>query len=604
VIESGSHSPEYGKEISYPIMGHRIDNVPFAEDPRGEQRGKSQNTPEDLVNALEPKTSGLRNKLGLDGWNMHVPWKPDRARDDKRKDKRVEREPGQLRPLQIDLGHRIPELSDTGIVIQEPQSAGVPNALAAELEGDNAMPNYGRDLPGEDGVRQTVPWDVNSNSSTRAEANLALTDDIPNVPELPSNPAYRRPLPAPLELGGTSASSFVKQSSSDPSVELRRIQDEVVQAMMDYPELKGPGPKFETTTGSINRILREYGRMKNTNNRTKREYSEHFVKAQDDLRAANTGLQGKLNARERELKGLKSKHEQELERLEREISSLKFQKRELESSHGNKLRKEKRSLQNEIDNLQSKLRKTQNDADSDRRDLEKRLGKAFKINDDLKAQLVKEANMWQQHSNRLVEAKADLERRLQSAKSDEQERVDAIHAEWQDKLHQERREHDDSLRRLRSDIEQLKGDLRRERSGHQEELRKQEEVLMNRYEARIKENETVIEDFKSSSARREHFKGMTDSQVAAEYKRLASSIDEFSRVEWDRNKEHTWPISDDHMRKLAKNTRKLRQQIIQNTLWLLLYDHVFRSPFKILGTDGEQDDAEWIPIYSSGNQHV
>jgi hypothetical protein len=114
----------------------------------------------------------------------------------------------------------------------------------------------------------------------------------------------------------------------------------------------------------------------------------------------------------------------------------------------------------------------------------------------------------------------------------------------------------------------------------------------------------VIEDFKSSSARREHFKGMTDSQAAAQYKRLANSIDEFSRIEWERNKEHTWPVPDKDMGRLARNTRKLKQHIIQNTLWLLLYDHIFQSPFKILGIDGEQDDKEWIPIYSSGRQYI
>jgi hypothetical protein len=127
---------------------------------------------------------------------------------------------------------------------------------------------------------------------------------------------------------------------------------------------------------------------------------------------------------------------------------------------------------------------------------------------------------------------------------------------------------------------------------------------MKRYEAKEKELETALEQFRSSSARREHFKGMTDGQVAAQYKRLSNSIDEFSRIEWERVKERTWPVSDDHICRLARNTRKLKKHIIQNTLWLMLYDYVFQSPFKILGTLGEQHDEEWIPIYSSGKQYA
>jgi hypothetical protein len=579
-------------------MSHRIDKMPFAEDVMTE---RGENNPEDLVNDLEPRPGGRRTKFGIDGLKEMY-----KTKTGKGKNKRSGKEPGYLLPLQGSPDHYIAELPASDMIIEESRSKGAPCSYPAELEGENSIPNHVRGRLDEGMAYQDMYRDSDSNSSTTAEADLPVTERKDPIPELPSSVSYRRPVPVPVERGGSPTGSFVKVSGTDPSNELTRIQNEVLRAIIDFPELRGPKPtpRFESTESTIIRIFAEYGRMRDSNNRTKREYAEHFLKTQGDLRAANTGLQDKLNARERELKGLKPRHEQELEGLRREISSLKFQKKELDSSHGNRLRKEKRSLQNEIESLESKLRRIQNDAESDKRDLGKRLDKANKVIDDVKAKSLREATMWQQHRSKLEETISDLDRLLQRAKADEQKRVNAVEGEWQEKLLQERRGYEDSLRRLRSDIDQHKGELGRERSRHQEELRKQEEVLIKRYEAKEKEYETVIEDFKSSSARREHFKGMTDSQAAAQYKRLANSIDEFSRIEWERNKEHTWPIPDQHMSRLARNTRKLKQHIIQNTLWLILYDHVFQSPFRILGIDGEQDDKEWIPIYSSGRQYT
>jgi predicted nucleic acid-binding Zn-ribbon protein len=585
-------------------MSHRIHKMPFAEDPMIEQ---GENSPEDLVNDLEPRPGGRRTKSVIDGLKEKY-----KTATGKGKNKESGKEPGYLLPLQGRPDYPVAELPANDMVIEESRSKGAAYFHPAELEGGSHMPVHVR---GQDGgaPQQNMYLDSDSNSSTAAEADLPVTEKKELISELPSSPSYRRPPPVPVERGGSPTGSFVKVSGTDPSTELMRIQNEVLRAIIDFPELRGPEPtpRFESTESTIIRIFAEYGHMRDSNNRTKREYAEHFLKVQGDLRAANTGLQNELNARERELKGLKPRHEQELEGLRREISSLKYQKKELESSHGNRLRKEKRSLQNDIESLESKLRRNQNDAESEKRDLGKRLDKANKVIDDIKAKWLREATMWQQHRNKLEEANSDLDRLLQRAKSDEQKRVNTVEGEWRDKLLQERHEHEESMRKLRSDIDQLKGDLVREKSRHQEALRKQEVVLMKRYEdkekeyeAKEKEYETVIEDFKSSSARREHFKGMTDSQAAAQYKRLANSIDEFSRIEWERNKEHTWPIPDKDMSRLARNTRKLKQHIIQNTLWLLLYDHVFQSPFKILGIDGEQDDKEWIPIYSSGRQYI
>jgi hypothetical protein len=292
------------------------------------------------------------------------------------------------------------------------------------------------------------------------------------------------------------------------------------------------------------------------------------------------------------------------EQLKGQIAALKAENKELEHSHGNKLKKEQRSLRDENERLktmyEAELRRTKDGAALASREAAKREEKSTKQFAALNAQMQQNHEDWNKSYKHLEGIKTDLERSLSRAKSDEESRVIEVEDAWEKRLSKEQRRHADEVQKLRLEIDRQKAALAKERSHNEEELRTQEEALTKRHEQEKEGLRHVIEDFKSSSAQREHFKGLTDSEMATLFKRLAIAIEDF-RLDWDFRKEEDWPCSEDQLRQLhSKNPRKLKQQIVQNTLWVLLYDHIFRSPFRIFGVDGREYDTHWIKIYSSG----
>ncbi|KAF2827327.1 hypothetical protein CC86DRAFT_466119 [Ophiobolus disseminans] len=411
----------------------------------------------------------------------------------------------------------------------------------------------------------------------------------------------RRALNSSSALGTDGLFAQETHSSDAERLELSQISVSVLKAGTKYPELRGP--EDESTEKAVARFLRQYGQISasmrdpqgrlDTSGPSKRD----LIKAQDELRAVKTRLLDQDDKLER--------YEGEFDDMNRTIASLKFQLKESESSHGVKLRKEQRSLQSENERLKSfyenQLRKSRDDAAFDRSEAHKRQKEDIKTIEGLETRLLKDATLWEQAYNKLKATNSDLEQRLHDAKADENERVYDLEAKWERKLQKEKVKYEDSINSLELDIGRLEGALAKERSHKEAELQNQRKELEEKYKEEKDGLRTEIDMFKVAVTQREHFKGLTDSEVANHYKRLANSIEDFSRVEWDFSKREAWPISESHMRQLGKNPRKMKLQIVQNTLWVLLYKLVFCSPFKILGAAGEEDDDErWTKIYSAG----
>jgi hypothetical protein len=92
---------------------------------------------------------------------------------------------------------------------------------------------------------------------------------------------------------------------------------------------------------------------------------------------------------------------------------------------------------------------------------------------------------------------------------------------------------------------------------------------------------------------------MSDHELAIRFQNLASEVDEFARVRWDNNQESTWLFPDKVLRK-SENERRTKQYIVQNTLWVILYERIFCTPFRMLGDEGKSLERIWVEKYGQG----
>jgi hypothetical protein len=110
-----------------------------------------------------------------------------------------------------------------------------------------------------------------------------------------------------------------------------------------------------------------------------------------------------------------------------------------------------------------------------------------------------------------------------------------------------------------------------------------------------------IEALKGALIKRDHFKdfNMSGRDLSLRFQDLASEIDAFSRIRWDNERETTWPFPDKVFRR-SDNERRSKKHVIQNTLWAILYERIFCTPFRVLGSEGMLMERDWVEKYGQG----
>jgi len=127
-------------------------------------------------------------------------------------------------------------------------------------------------------------------------------------------------------------------------------------------------------------------------------------------------------------------------------------------------------------------------------------------------------------------------------------------------------------------------------------MREASEVRETRLVRGLKE---TVESLKGALMERDHFKAMCDNELANRFQVISLEVDEFARVQWDNGRESNWPFPRQSLRKSA-NERRTKQYVIQNSLWVILYERIFCTPFCVLGNEGKSLEAKWIETFGQG----
>jgi hypothetical protein len=129
-------------------------------------------------------------------------------------------------------------------------------------------------------------------------------------------------------------------------------------------------------------------------------------------------------------------------------------------------------------------------------------------------------------------------------------------------------------------------------------FRDKEDQLKEDFKAQTMNLKIDNEALKGALVARQHFKGLTDPELASRFKTLAIQVEDFSRIRWDTSREAYWPFLERTLQRLHReNTRKLKQQIVQSSIWVIFYDNIFYSPFQVFGEEGKVLNREWTEAF-------
>jgi hypothetical protein len=226
---------------------------------------------------------------------------------------------------------------------------------------------------------------------------------------------------------------------------------------------------------------------------------------------------------------------------------------------------------------------------------------------------------YKMHSETMInqheEEKLNIERRFADKKT-------WMHQDLQDQKNEMTRRHqinkravEEKLRVTRDKFETQLKSIKARLEQEPERNAKETEAIRKSYDAekqRMREafelektgflrelNETV-ESLKGALVQRDYFQAMSDHELANRFQVISLEVDEFARVVWEKGRESSWPLPGQSFRK-SGNERRAKQYIMQNTLWVILYERIFCTPFRVLGSEGKSLETKWIETFGQGS---
>jgi hypothetical protein len=97
------------------------------------------------------------------------------------------------------------------------------------------------------------------------------------------------------------------------------------------------------------------------------------------------------------------------------------------------------------------------------------------------------------------------------------------------------------------------------------------------------------------------FEPLLDADVEARFVGLAEEVDTLSRLDWKTNPSG-WP--EPVLLRLSSNQKTLKRQILKDTIWVILHEFVFCSPFRVFGNEGRALESKWNEECGAGKQKI
>ncbi|OAL55641.1 hypothetical protein IQ07DRAFT_583093 [Pyrenochaeta sp. DS3sAY3a] len=360
--------------------------------------------------------------------------------------------------------------------------------------------------------------------------------------------------------------------------------------------LAGSADEIERLTSESREALRTLRKSledahKTEMDRLKQEH-KNYIQSTEEARELETKNFEKthkteLDSMKDEMEHLKAQHAVENHRREeqyaKEIRTLKGQNASLEGSHTNSLREQEAKHRSELSKAQEQRISLEQ---AHVAELETREQARTKDVSELEAKI---ASLMTEHSTELntrsstqatelkardrVHAEEELKLKdrmilLQTDHSAVLKNRDNAHAaaisklkkQFRDHLAQREKEHANATEALRATIGEYSG-----------ALLERDKTTYNMFEGKL-------------------FEPLLDVEVETRFVELTEEVDTLSRLDWKANPSG-WP--EPVLLRLSRNQKTLKRQILKDTIWVILHDFVFCSPFRVFGDEGRALEAKW-----------
>jgi len=328
----------------------------------------------------------------------------------------------------------------------------------------------------------------------------------------------------------------------------------------------------------------------------------------DSLKTANDLLtRGNSEFREKIVQDYQSERKIMVENHKREKEHLENQMALLENKHKNSTKEEVTRMKMDCDNqirqshnslteyYEKQLQTLHYQHEEEKRQIytqESQIKREFHIekarllsvieskNDAFESLRAEHDNNWQRMTTEHQAVKDRIVKRCEDETALLKNSLQELEGRHREKIHSMQSQHIQDLHQKNLEIEEVKKQQEakeRRLEGHHAAEKLKLEKEKEEEHRQLRGNFEVL---MGAMVNRDRFKIMSDRGFALGFQDLANEIDFFSRVRWDNKREVTWPFPDRAFRKV-ENERRSKQHVIQNTIWVILYERIFCTPFRV-----------------------
>jgi hypothetical protein len=126
-------------------------------------------------------------------------------------------------------------------------------------------------------------------------------------------------------------------------------------------------------------------------------------------------------------------------------------------------------------------------------------------------------------------------------------------------------------------------------------------ALEKQYEERekaLKVEHNAAQDYLKKATRsrdkalvkRDNVSKLTDGELKAKFSDLTRKVDALARLEWTSNHSEWTP---EKQEQVSDTSKRQQRQILQETMWDILFKEIFASPFRVVGRKGFALELQW-----------
>ena len=158
------------------------------------------------------------------------------------------------------------------------------------------------------------------------------------------------------------------------------------------------------------------------------------------------------------------------------------------------------------------------------------------------------------------------------------------------KLNQSTRDYDNLIETMKEDSRET---LKNQKSHYESTIAQ----LKRNHQQKVDRLQKDVQSRNKALVERDTFVPISDADIKSETSQLVVEVEEWARTTWQFNNS---PWTDEMQRKIAKVPKRLQKHILMDSIWTILYEHIFYSPFRVLGTEGGELEKQWSIAFGKG----